>query len=153
VGRLRAPLRLTGSTMLCLGEVRGSMTLKSQLVRGASSRSGAPDQAFLGNRLSSRECRPSGTASGVQPKILLKTNLTPSEPFHRTKFNTPLDLQSSILIVPLVPHVSECSTIRTAFALPSRDDNGAETSTGLAEKGKARSGRNLGVVLPHDSTI
>jgi hypothetical protein len=42
-----------------------------------------------------------GTASGVQPTIPLKTNLTPSAPFHRT---------------------------RTAFALPRRDDNGAERS-------------------------
>jgi hypothetical protein len=49
----------------------------------------------------------------------------------------PLDLQSWILVVPLVSHVSECSTIRTAFALPRRDDNSAETSTRLAKKGKA----------------
>jgi hypothetical protein len=34
--------------------------------------------------------------------------------------------------------VSECSTIRPAFASPRRDDNGAETSTRLAKKGKAR---------------
>jgi hypothetical protein len=65
----------------------------------------------------------------------------------------PLDLQSWILVVPLVSHVSECSTIRTAFALPRRDDNGAETSTRVAKKGKACSRRNLGIVLPHYLTI
>ena len=35
----------------------------------------------------------------------------------------PLDLQSWILVDPLVSHVSECSTIRTAFSLPRRDDS------------------------------
>jgi hypothetical protein len=62
-------------------------------------------------------------------------------------------LPAWILVVPTVSHVSECSTIRTAFALPRRDDNGAETSTRLAKKGKTRSRRNLGVVLPHNSKI
>src|SRR6266566_6328920 len=63
----------------------------------------------------------------------------------------PFDLQAWILVVPLVPHVSECSKIRTAFALPRRDDNGAETSTRLAKDGKTCSRRNLGIVLPHYS--
>src|SRR5437667_2331229 len=65
----------------------------------------------------------------------------------------PLDLESWILVVPFVSHVSECSTIRTAFALPRRDDNGAETSTRLAKEGKTRSRRNLGIVFPHYSKI
>jgi hypothetical protein len=79
------------------------------------------------------------TVGGVQPKNCLKTNLTPAPPSHRTNLMLPsLDLQSWILVVPLVSDVSECSTIRTAFALPRRDDNGAETSTRLAKKGKAR---------------
>jgi hypothetical protein len=59
----------------------------------------------------------------------------------------PLDLQSWILVIPLVSHVSECSTIRTALALPRGDDNGAETSMRLGKKGKAGSRRNLGIVL------
>lgn len=52
----------------------------------------------------------------------------------------PLALQSWILVVPLVSHTSECSTIRTAFFLPRRDDNGAETSTRLAKNGKRAQG-------------
>src|SRR2546423_13937683 len=65
----------------------------------------------------------------------------------------PLDLQSWILVVPLVSHISKCSTIRTAFAFLRRDDNGAETSRRLAKKRNARSRRNLGLVLPHYSKI
>jgi hypothetical protein len=42
-------------------------------------------------------------------------------PFHRTILTpSPLDLHSWIPVVPLVSHVSECSTIRTAFALSRR---------------------------------
>src|SRR2546427_2300426 len=39
-----------------LGAPRGAMTVTSQSARGASSRSGTPDDAFLGNRISSRAC-------------------------------------------------------------------------------------------------
>ena len=76
-----------------------------------------------------------------------RTILTPS----------PLDLHSWIPVVPLVSYVSECSTIRTAFALSRRDDNGAETSTRLAKKGKARvkafSSATLTVFKTGSSTI
>src|SRR5207302_4541901 len=91
--------------------------------------------------------------SCVQPTTASRRS-SPSAPLHRTNLTLPpLDLKSSILVVLLVSHVSESSTIRTAFALPRRDDNGAETSTRLAEKRKARSRRNLGIVLPHYSKI
>src|SRR5439155_25213912 len=84
----------------------------------------------------------------------LETDLTPSALFHQTNLTLPpLDPQSWILLIPIVSHVSECSTIRTTFALPRRDDNGAETSTRVAKKGKACSRRNLGIVLPYYSTI
>ena len=95
-------------------------------------------------------CRQSGNYQWRAAEYCLKTNLTPFAPISSHKSNAaPLDLQSWILVVPLVSHVSECSTIRTAFALPRRNDNGAETSTRLAEKGKARSRRNLSIILPH----
>jgi hypothetical protein len=93
------------------------------------------------------------TASDVQTN-LPKDGSHPGSAIFSDKRNAapPLDLYSWILLVPLVSHVSECSTIRIAFALPRRDDNGAETSTRLAKKAK-RSRRNLGIVLPHYSTI
>src|SRR6266481_3845117 len=84
----------------------------------------------------------------------LETDLTPSALFHQTNLTLPpLDPQSWILLIPIVSHVSECSTIRKAFALSRRDDNGSETSTRVAKKGKACSRRNLGIVLPYYSTI
>jgi hypothetical protein len=46
-----------------------------------------------------------------------------------------------------------CSTIEHRSVYRRRDDNGAKTSTRVAEKGKARSRRNLGIVLPHYSKI
>jgi hypothetical protein len=59
----------------------------------------------------------------------------------------PLDLQSWILVAPLVSHALECWTIRTVFALPKREDDGAETSTRLAKKVNAHSRRDLIIVL------
>jgi hypothetical protein len=59
----------------------------------------------------------------------------------------PLDPQSWILLVPIVSHVSECSTIRKAFALSRRDDNGAETSTRVAKKGKSALKAKPGVLF------
>src|SRR6266403_1550412 len=48
----------------------------------------------------------------------LETDLTPSALFHQTNLTLPpLDPQSWILLIPIVSHVSECSTIRKAFAL------------------------------------
>ena len=71
----------------------------------------------------------------------LKTDLTPSALFHQTNLTLPpLDPQSWILLIPIVSHVSECSTIRKAFALSRRDDNGAETSTRVAKKEKRAQG-------------
>src|SRR4029077_1987575 len=40
-----------------LAALRGSITLKFQLARGISSRSGTPDHAFLGDQISSLTCR------------------------------------------------------------------------------------------------
>ena len=81
------------------------------------------------------------TVSGVQRKFP-KDESHPVCAISSDKSNAgPLDLQSWILVVPFVSHVSECPTIRTAFALPRRNDNRAETSTRLAKKGKARSRR------------
>src|SRR6266481_3743426 len=52
----------------------------------------------------------------------LETDLTPSALFHQTNLTLPpLDPQSWILLIPIVSHVSECSTIRKAFALSRRD--------------------------------
>src|SRR3979490_1007088 len=90
----------------------------------------------------------------AQNETCLETDLTPSALFHQTNLTLPpLDRQSWILLIPIVSHVSECSTIRKVFALSRRDDNGAETSTRVAKKGKACSRRNLGIVLPYYSTI
>ena len=65
----------------------------------------------------------------------------------------PLDLQSWILVASLVSHASECWTIRTAFALSKRENDGAETSTRLAKKRNAHSVRDLGIVLPSYSKL
>src|SRR5580700_4719177 len=90
----------------------------------------------------------------VCKQTCLKTDLTPSALFHQANLKLPpLDPQSWILLSPIVSHVSECSTIRKAFGLSRRDDNGAETSTRVAKKEKACSRRNLGIVLPYHSTI
>jgi hypothetical protein len=71
-----------------------------------------------------------GTANWCANETCLKAGLTPSALFHQTNLTLPpLDPQSWILLIPIVSHVSECSTIRKAFALSRRDDNGAETST------------------------
>ena|GEM_PF-4955166 len=65
----------------------------------------------------------------------------------------PVDLQSWILVAALVSHASECWTIRTAFALPRREDDGAETSTWLAKKPNTHSRQDLGIVLPYYSKL
>ena len=57
----------------------------------------------------------------------------------------PLDLQSWILVAPLVSHASECWTIRTAFALPRREDDGAEVVNGVADRVRTELLRNLGL--------
>src|SRR6266446_1141366 len=99
-------------------------------------------------------CRQTGNYHWCAHETCLKTDLTPSALFHQTNLTLPpLDPQSWILLIPIVSHVSECSTIRKTFALSRRDDNGAETSTRVAKKGKARSRRNLGLILPHYSKI
>lgn len=74
--------------------------------------------------------RQTGNYHWCANETCLKTDLTPSALFHQTNLTLPpLDPQSWILLIPIVSHVSECSTIRKAFALSRRDDNGAETST------------------------
>ena len=84
----------------------------------------------------------------------LKTDLTPSALFHQTNLTLPpLDPQSWILLIPIVSHVSECSTIRKASLYQGETTMGAETSTRVAKKGKACARRNLGIVLPYYSTI
>jgi hypothetical protein len=52
--------------------------------------------------------------------------------------------EAESLVVPLVSHVSEWSTICAVFALSRRDDYVAQRSTRLAKEGKARARRNLG---------
>src|SRR5689334_5208072 len=85
--------------------------------------------------------RQTGNYHWCANETCLKTDLTPSVLFHQTNLTLPpLDPQSWILLIPLVSHVSKYSTIRTAFALSRRDDNGAETSTWLAKKEKRAQG-------------
>src|ERR1700737_228129 len=63
------------------------------------------------------DCRQTGNCQWCAAENCPKTNLTPSALFHQTNLMlTSLDLQSRILVVPLVSHISECSTIRTGFA-------------------------------------
>ncbi len=65
-----------------------------------------------------RGCRKTGNIGGVQRK-LPKDESHPDCAISSDKSNVaPLDLQSAILVVvSVVSHVSECSTIHTAFAL------------------------------------
>src|SRR5207245_11651505 len=74
--------------------------------------------------------RQTGNYHWCANETCLETDLTPSALFHQTNLTLPpLDPQSWILLIPIVSHVSECSTIRKGFASSRRDDSGAETST------------------------
>ena len=82
----------------------------------------------------------------VCSRKLLKRSSPRLRPFIQQSNAAPFDLQSWTLVVRLVSRIfSECSTIPTAFALQRRDDNGTETSTRLAKKGKARSRQSAAI--------
>ena len=94
--------------------------------------------------------KPETTTDGAN-ETYLKTDLTPSALFHQTNLTLPpLDPQSWIPLIPIVSHVSECSTIRKAFALSRREHHGLIAVNSLrwqAQKRRLRFLQQFGSIL------